>query len=694
MKEYAKLFAFIAVLLLAVSMMSVAINYLGDITDIDLDLEQRGSSKSVLGEKVPSRREKTGAMLVEAAPLGPAVPLFEIFYPPRVNYLRWRVGEFYGNGEWTASEEHESETYAGGTIDPGVTVAAPSTPVSFGVRPLFNLTEFIPATLRVTHLQFRGTLQRYPSLELFHTQERTRSRYNMTYARYEFPRETLLRAETQFSIDYLEIPEDLVVPMRNLASFIVGDLSTPYEKMEAIQDYLRDNYEYDKQFTPAPDDTDPVEWFLFTELRGACGQFNSALVLLARSLGIPSRTVSGFLLAPDNEYQLVLPKMAHMWVEVPFEGLGWITFDATPPEVQDVTAEDQRIPTVTTILHNDDRALKGSTFNVMGMVTTLEGEVVANLTVEIFLNVEKNVTGILCGVGTVDVGVYDITCDADPSIDVGDYHLVAHAVENRYYQESWSDPPITIMAETDVTINAPLEAYVGEPVTIEGVLLDKSNGQPIPNATVTMTINDRTLNITTDERGSVTLTRTFDEEGNGTVGMVLEDSRYYVGSNTTFGIAVTLRPPPEPSLLQMLMVYPYNMMLAAGVLVVIGAVVLSRRGKPFIVPTTPAEAPAVEVEVEEELPRHFEDYKEGVVKVFNHFFRRCAKRFEDVDASMTPREFQRAIAGKIPESGAPALDYLVTSFEIADYSTFKPTKEMFDKTMDAYELLNGLIEHG
>jgi hypothetical protein len=86
-----------------------------------------------------------------------------------------------------------------------------------------------------------------------------------------------------------------------------------------------------------------------------------------------------------------------------------------------------------------------------------------------------------------------------------------------------------------------------------------------------------------------------------------------VGSNTTFGIAVTLRPPPEPSILQMLMMYPYNMMLAAGVLVVVGAVVLSRRGKPPILPATSAEAPAVEVEVEEELPSHFDDYKEGVV---------------------------------------------------------------------------------
>jgi hypothetical protein len=59
---------------------------------------------------------------------------------------------------------------------------------------------------------------------------------------------------------------------------------------------------------------------------------------------------------------------------------------------------------------------------------------------------------------------------------------------------------------------------------------------------------------------------------------------------------------------------------------------------------------------------------------------------------MTPREFQQALAGKIPSSGASALEYLVTSFEIADYSTSRPTKEMYDKCFKAVEILRGMMQ--
>ena len=65
--------------------------------------------------------------------------------------------------------------------------------------------------------------------------------------------------------------------------------------------------------------------------------------------------------------------------------------------------------------------------------------------------------------------------------------------------------------------------------------------------------------------------------------------------------------------------------------------------------------------------------------------------FENVSDSMTPREFQYALLQKIPESASKALDYLVTAFEIADYSTANPPKEVYDKCLSAVELLKGLI---
>jgi hypothetical protein len=40
------------------------------------------------------------------------------------------------------------------------------------------------------------------------------------------------------------------------------------------------------------------------------------------------------------------------------------------------------------------------------------------------------------------------------------------------------------------------------------------------------------------------------------------------------------------------------------------------------------------------------------------------------------------------------LEYLVTSFEIANYSKIKPTIEMQSKCFDSVEVLRGLIEGG
>ena len=60
---------------------------------------------------------------------------------------------------------------------------------------------------------------------------------------------------------------------------------------------------------------------------------------------------------------------------------------------------------------------------------------------------------------------------------------------------------------------------------------------------------------------------------------------------------------------------------------------------------------------------------------------------------MTPRELQQSLLARIQPSGASALEYLVTAFEIADYSTSHPTQEMLDKCLKAVEILSGMIGH-
>ncbi len=79
----------------------------------------------------------------------------------------------------------------------------------------------------------------------------------------------------------------------------------------------------------------PLESFLFRDKIGYCQHFSGAMALLLRMSGIPTRVVSGF--SPGvrdaekrNEYR-IRDLDAHSWVEVYFAGIGWVTFDPTPP---------------------------------------------------------------------------------------------------------------------------------------------------------------------------------------------------------------------------------------------------------------------------------------------------------------------------------------------------------------------------
>ncbi len=689
MGDYAKLAIFVAVLLLSVSLMAIAIDYLGDLSDVELDMEPQDETSSSQSDGGEANKGKGKRVKVGGASEGEMFPLFELRYPPITKYLRQTVGEVYYDGEWSQHEVQISLPYGGEPIMSSVTVLVFPQPSFFKVKPLFNMSGFIPATLSVAKIEFDGELERYPSLELFWAEDKFTTTYNVSSAIYDFPEAMLLTAEIHQMDKYLEVPEYLEDRLRTLALEITGSLSNPWLKLKAIETYLKENYEYNKEYTPTPEGVDPIEGFLFNETGGTCGHFNSAFVLLARSIGLPARVVSGFGVSPESDYQLVYPKDAHIWAEVPFEGLSWVTFDATPQRPEDSPMEDPRIRTLTNITYHDERAIKGGKFEVMGTVTTINGSAVDGMTVEMFLTLNKNEKGIRCGVGLVEEGVYKIACDAAPNINVGDYHLVAHAMANEQYQESWSDPDITILAETEVSIQAPNVAHVGEFVSVVGKLIDKSNGQPIANATVCIVVDSEKEYYTTGVDGTVLLTHTYEEEGNKTVSIIMEDSRYYIGSNSTFGIAVTIRPPPKVGILQMLTTFPFNVITATLAVMIVGVVVAITR-KPQEISMTQARVYQLP-EVEEELPRYFEDYKEGIVKVFNWYYAFVMRRYEGITVSMTPREFQQVVLARIPYSGEAALEYLVTAFEIADYSTSRPTQEMFEKSIKAVEVLRGLM---
>ena len=77
-------------------------------------------------------------------------------------------------------------------------------------------------------------------------------------------------------------------------------------------------------------------------------QFAVTAALMARSLGHRARVVLGFY--PDPAAPALTPDGAteirgtdtHAWVEVAFDGIGWVTYDVTPDENQPPQAQDPR----------------------------------------------------------------------------------------------------------------------------------------------------------------------------------------------------------------------------------------------------------------------------------------------------------------------------------------------------------------
>ena len=81
--------------------------------------------------------------------------------------------------------------------------------------------------------------------------------------------------------------------MLDLAVEVVGDAETRYDGAKAIEYYLR-AYTYTLDLPEPPTNRDLVDYFLFERQEGYCDYYASAMVVMARAVGIPARLASGY----------------------------------------------------------------------------------------------------------------------------------------------------------------------------------------------------------------------------------------------------------------------------------------------------------------------------------------------------------------------------------------------------------------
>jgi hypothetical protein len=129
---------------------------------------------------------------------------------------------------------------------------------------------------------------------------------------------------------YTQLPADFPARVGELAADVAGAEDNPYDQARALERFLR-QYPYSLDVPLPPPDQDPVDYFLFDLQRGFCDYYASAMVVMARSLGLPARLATGYLPQPpdENGVQTIREINAHSWAEIYFAGYGWVEFEPT-----------------------------------------------------------------------------------------------------------------------------------------------------------------------------------------------------------------------------------------------------------------------------------------------------------------------------------------------------------------------------
>nr|BBH92907.1 transglutaminase [Thermogemmatispora argillosa] len=134
--------------------------------------------------------------------------------------------------------------------------------------------------------------------------------------------------------DYLQLPASLPHSLMQTALAWTQGAHNAFEAMQLLVSHLSDprQFSYSISNPPIPSHVDVVSWLLQTH-SGYCTYYASAMVVMARLLGMPARMVVGFSQGhydAGRQVWVVNGSDAHSWVQVYFPGHGWIDFDPTP----------------------------------------------------------------------------------------------------------------------------------------------------------------------------------------------------------------------------------------------------------------------------------------------------------------------------------------------------------------------------
>lgn len=138
---------------------------------------------------------------------------------------------------------------------------------------------------------------------------------------------------------FLSLPDSIDTAIDDIAHQATRGASSTFEAALLLESFFLDGFNYSTDVTTGHSALDLAAWIDDPDSpnyrTGYCEQFATAMAIMGRELGIPSRVVIGFTSGEQTEtaegtLTIVRERNAHAWVEMWIDGHGWVGFDPTP----------------------------------------------------------------------------------------------------------------------------------------------------------------------------------------------------------------------------------------------------------------------------------------------------------------------------------------------------------------------------
>lgn len=269
----------------------------------------------------------------------------------RPYYMRTITYDIYTGHGWISGEGSDRRVAAGDRIFPGYTPERPLAADAFEIEtvaieiqrsigrnvftPGYPTSAFAPLLIHEPGgLPLLGALRSGVALD-------TGKGYQITAAISTATEAMLAGAGTTYPAEIIATylsTDGVTQRTAELARQVVeaAGATDPYHQARALADYLRTDPRFSYSTVaalPSEPGRDLVDFFLFDPNGqvGYCEYYASAMAVMARAVGLPSRVAVGY--APGERIEAgiysVREKNAHAWTEIYFPGYGWEIFEAT-----------------------------------------------------------------------------------------------------------------------------------------------------------------------------------------------------------------------------------------------------------------------------------------------------------------------------------------------------------------------------